>query len=269
MIGVTPLIWVRGTAKQTDGVTTTTNSSFDSVTNITTLQAKQLLSGGINLSQLTGNSADQGIGVYAFGRDEDAGQRVTTFAEAGFYNNPTQYLPVSYNPLNTHTISGITLSVSSTIPSSGSRSGVITGYLPSPKAIVDGILWDYGHGGYSSANTQVTDVSRTVLSSLNSFFIGYSSIDNASVIANGAVALSWNGVPYSVANVQQGKYTFWSYSHLLWRNGLSAVAQNALALLATQIRDVDAAQGGVLVGSLAVERSAEGEPVTFGNSYAP
>ncbi len=77
--------------------------------------------------------------------------------------------------------------------------------------------------------------------------------------SNGA-SLRWNGVPYTPDNVRTGAYTFWSYQLLYYRNGY---AQSAIAeQIATQIRDVDAATAGILVGTMQVERTVEGGDVT-------
>ena len=249
VVGVTPLVFVRGNATTNDGTTTATNSAFASITNITSLQAVNLLNGGLPLSQFTGNVSDQSIAVYAIGRDEDAGQRVTTFDEVGF---GAQSTPVQYTP----TIG------------TGTLSGVITALNPAPAATVDGTLYPVGHGGYSSATTQAADLSRALTPGLGSFLISYFSTDNAaSVTGAPGNYLSYNGVPFSVAAVQQGQYTFWSYSHVLYRPTLGGVALAAVTNLAKQLHDSDAAQGGILLSTLAVGRQVEGGPVTFGNPY--
>ncbi len=250
VVGVVPFEWVRGNASTFDG-TTTASSNFANVTNITTLQAHNLLNGGLPLSQFTNNAADQNTGVFVFGRDEDSGTRLVSFAEPGFgiQSTPLQYAPTF---------------------GTGTLAAVITALNPFPANTVNSITYSAGHSGYASGGTMAGDLAKPTLPSLASFVIGYLGIsDAATAIAAGGVALSYNGVPFSNSAVQQGQYTFWAYEHLMYRTTFSGVAKDAADAIAKQIHDTDAAQVGVVLSTMAVGRQFEGGDVTFvgvGNS---
>jgi len=250
VVGVVPFEWVRGNSNTFDG-TTTASSNFANVANITTQQAIDLLNGGLPLSQFTSNAADDAAGVFVFGRDEDSGTRLDTFAETGFgiQSTPDQYQPTV---------------------GTGTLAGVITALNPWPSNAVNSITYSAGHSGYNSGGTLAGDLGRLTTPSLASFVIGYLGTgDAATAIAAGGVALTYNGVTYSPTAVQQGQYTFWSYEHLMYLNTYSGVGKDAALALAAQIHSVDAAQAGVLLSTMTVGRGVEGGPVTFvglGNS---
>ncbi len=248
VVGVIPFEWVRGSAITNDG-TTTASSNFSGVTNMTELNAVNLLNGGLPLSQFTGNVSDQGIGVEVLGRDEDSGTRLVSFAEPGFgpQSTPTQYQPTI---------------------GTGTLSGVITALNPWPVNTVNGLTYGLGHSGYSSGGTLATDVARQVTPGLSTFVIAYlGRSDAGTAVGLGATALTYNGVADSNATIQQGQYTFWSYEHVLYKSTLSGVAKDAADLMAKQTHDTDAAQAGVLLSTMAVGRQVEGGPVTFGSPY--
>ena len=64
--------------------------------------------------------------------------------------------------------------------------------------------------------------------------------DSTSAIAGGASELAWNGVSYSDSAIQEGKYTFWAYEQLDYRNNYGTVDANGKKvadLLANQIKN--------------------------------
>jgi hypothetical protein len=88
--------------------------------------------------------------------------------------------------------------------------------------------------------------------------LGYAGLSDAVNVNGGNNELMYNGVPYSAANVQQGRYTFWSYEHLMYRNTLAPASITVAQLIAQQILTQDATVSGVLVGSMQVSRRVEG-----------
>ncbi len=67
------------------------------------------------------------------------------------------------------------------------------------------------------------------------------------------MALKYNGVSFSVANIQNGSYTAWVYNRIIRRPGTPATTvgtliKNFADTLRTRIKTVDAAQGqGILI----------------------
>ena len=104
---------------------------------------------------------------------------------------------------------------------------------------------------------------------IGGFVISYLGVFDAMyAVAEGATTLSYNGVPYSVAAVQNGQYTFWSYEHFLTSPQLTALGPGdnhnvvATALATTIATDYAAVfPAGILLSGMLVARSAEGAPV--------
>jgi hypothetical protein len=219
------------------------NAAAAGISNMTPLQAQALLAAGIMpLSQLDGNSANQGIIAYVTGRDPDSGTRVTTFAETAFgvFTPPVQYEMLGTSGTN----------------------GSVTSIRPWPAATVLGIPYPEGQSGYASGGTMAGWMNTPN----PDVFLGYMSTDDAAKLPANQ-RLTWNGVPYSADAIRQGLYTFWSYEHLLWRTSLSGSKLTFLTQLTTRLHDVDAALSGVLLSTMAVGRSVEGGAVTFGSPY--
>lgn len=232
VVGVVPFQWVRNVG------------SPSTMANISTLFAHILLgTGQVPLSEMTGLNADESVLVTALGRDEDSGTRLDAFAESGFgiFGAPFQYQP---------TIAG----------------GVVTAVAPWPVNTVNGTTYPVGHSGYSSGGTLATAMGATgSLAASGGWFVTYLSTgDAASAVALGAATMTYNGVAYSLAAVQEGQYTFWSYEHLMYRSSLAGSQKTVADQIATKIHDADAA---VLLGGMQVGRTVEGGDVTFGSPY--
>ena len=165
--------------------------------------------GSVPLAFYTGLTADQatlagatGV-VYATGRDPDSGTRVQTLAESGYgvFNNVNQWKP---------TVSGSTITALALYPIQ-TINGVSTGVV--------------GNSGESSGSTLRTYLTKTLTSSAYqngetgpSYMITYLGVsDFNQVSGSGAVALNWNGVPFSQTAIMNGQYTFWGYEHIMWR----------------------------------------------------
>ena len=194
---------------------------------------------------LTGTAADSTVYVYAMGRDEDSGTRLTTFAESGFgiFGSPIQY--------------------EATI-----TSGAIASIAAYHAQTILGLSYSAGHSGYSSGGTLATTLNTPVAAAardaLNSKFalIAYFGVNDANGVNGGNNNLTYNGVAYSAAAVQEGKYTFWGYEHLMYRATLTGNAKTVADQLATQIKTTDASASGVLLSTMHVSRVTEGAVIT-------
>ena len=256
-VGIAPFEWVIG--RLANGYT----APF---TNITQQQANALITNGyLPIAAFTGSSSQLYQYAILVGRSEDAGARTVPFAEAqnGFGNPPQQYQL---------TFSGSNLTTQADGLVTGGTNATVTGlYLwpaNAPLNQLPSLNWSlYGHSGYnitsdlSNALSAVNPVAAASLAFGNgsdandptaaptgithAYFVGYNGIaDASSLITAGGTALSYNGVPYSVAAVQNGQYTLWSYAHYYYigsgANQLSGVPKQAADDLADKVYTTDA-----------------------------
>ena len=200
------------------------------------------------MSQLTGVAGDVSKAVKVFGRDEDSGTRLVTFAEPGF---GVQSTPLQWEPtLGTSSLASVIVSVHA---------------FPAVSNLL-GFSFSAGHSGFSSGSSLVTALNRQMLTSANTFMIGYAGRSDALNATNGA-SLTYNGVDDNDTNIREGKYTFWGYEHLMYKSSLSGTALTAAEALVTQIHDVDGEVAGPLLSTMKVGRTVEGGAVTFGNPF--
>ena len=126
--------------------------------------------------------------------------------------------------------------------------------------------------GYSSTGTLRTSIVQNSSADIISY-LGYS--DAALIAGTGAgtaTTMSYEGVPFSIANVQSGAYPVWSYEHLLnAANGLSAQQQLVHDALAAAITSPSFQTNSVLTlysasfvdqANMKVSRGADGGPIT-------
>jgi hypothetical protein len=237
-VGIIPFVWTRNVG------------SPNTLTNITALQAQTLLQDGkLPFSMFTGNSSDTKP-VIVIGRNLDSGTRLTCFAECG-YGATT--MPIQYK-----------------INASGSAIAT-NGIVFYPAETIQGIFCDEGQSGYNSGGNVKDALNLTGSGSYTAadpeftegcWILGYlSTSDAANVTGNGsgAMNLNYNGVPYTLDNVKQGLYTFWSYEYLLYRSSLGGVQK----IVADQIKDnVTSTTATIKLGDMSVQRGAEGARLT-------
>ena len=256
------------------------------VPNITTQLAQNLyLSGTLRLSQFTGDSAHENYTVFPLGFNTDAGQRFSVYSEIGLgtSTNVTVWQP--------------SFSTAQTASGSLLYGGVVGSQQPWPVDSSNSIYLpvdQIGNGGYptgaalgpiltatlSTAAYQANgnDSAGSAAPAVGGFYIGYvtpsdgsSLITNASIpTANQGIALKYNGVPYSAANVKNGSYTAWVYNRIIRRPGSPADPSSAASTvrdfanaLRDQILNTDAiAGGGILIdSSFRVDRYTDGGAV--------
>lgn len=255
--------------------------------NITTQQAQLLYTvGSLSLAQFTGNfAADVNKTVWALGRNTDAGQRFAAYSEIGLGKTAVVKVWKPIYGAAATTASGITYGgtiashdlwpaetfsgISSPLGSGGHTSGAILAqYLTvtlGPDAY-KGKYFDLGTGTFQFTYPSATE----------GYYIGYTTPGDAAnrvlggnnvvPLANRGVALSYNGVPLTNANVQNGKYTAWLYNRILRpQGGVVGTLQATFAeALRVQIKNVDAPSGGGIFddGNFKVKRTTDGGFVT-------
>lgn len=196
------------------------------LTNITAQNARDLFANGkMALSLFTGAVADETFTVYAAGRDIDSGVRIIAFAETGL---GALSVVKQYEPLK-----------------GGVRATTAGGaldappYVLEPAATIDGISEPIGDGGYSSGGDLANGISNTTSSSTS--FVTYLALSDATTaVTNGSHALSYNGTPYSITAVQEGRYSFWGYEHLYYRDTITTTLKAVADKLALQLFNTDA-----------------------------
>jgi hypothetical protein len=226
------------------------------LTNMTPLLAQALwANGSLPLSMWTGNTNDATNIVFATGRDPDSGSRKITFLETGVQNFVTGVTPTTvlqYQPTNA---SGVVNRANPT---------AITGQQPWPVDTVDGVTFAKGDAGYSSGGDLAQAMKTTSTPQIN--YVTYLGLaDSTTAITGGATALTWNGVGYSDAAIQNGQYTFWGFEQLGYLPTYGTTDANGKLVadsLAQEIITVDAALAGELLSTMNVTRTQEGGPVT-------
>jgi len=230
LVGVVPFQWVAGNIA----------SAGDIPTNMSQQNARSLISSGfLAESQFTGTNTAADIANYFYltGRNEDSGTRIGAYMEGqfGVTAAPQQF---------SVTITGTT---------------VTNAFLVAANSALNtepAISWaPAGHSGYASGGNVATaldgletvtpysfsDGSQALGNTGASYFIGYLGVtDAATAVAGGAHALTYAGVPFTVANVQNGSYTFWTYEHVYRLSTLSGTALSAANAIADNVFLTDA-----------------------------
>lgn len=183
--------------------------------------------GELPLSMFTGIAADAGRTVYATGRDEFSGTRITTLAETG--------------------------------------AGVFAGvnqYQATPANNVISSLTFVGNNGYSSGSGVSTMLGGTFA---DGDIIGYlGASDWGTAVSGGATELAYNGVLLGTAanyedKIRNGQYSFWGYLHQS-----SMTLTGTTADFYDDLRDgllASPGNGLVLISSMNVERAADGAAI--------
>ena len=249
VVGVIPFEWVLGTYPSGTG-------DIALFTNVTSELAVAALNSVASLYQVTGNTADEQTAIQVFGRDSDAGTRFETFAECGFgpFGSPVQYEPLPFGGTS------------------------YTALVPWVGQFTDGTSYAVGTQGYSSGSGVAGALNATgMLTAANpdsdygttgAVMIGYlgiSDAESATPPKGTGTALSYNGVAYSAAAVEQGLYPLWSYVHVYYRSAYKGTAGgNVVDLIAAQIHNVaaDTTDSGILLSAMQVSRGFEGGPIT-------
>ena len=185
-VGVITFEWVRNKGKFTGA-------------NVTDNMIRSALSAFCPLAVFTGNAADTDSYVYASGRDDQSGTRVNALGTCGF---------------------GIF-----TIPSQIEMNNA---------GVMQQINGDYaGDFGFTSGGTlgktmgaDTTSATDEVNGGNGYSVIAYLGVGDAdTAVGAGATVLTYNGVPFSPANVIEGTYTFWGNEYIYQANNVVASSE--------------------------------------------
>jgi hypothetical protein len=219
-----------------------------SLTNITTNLARQLFTSyyGVPLAFFSASVSDTTTIVYPVGRDIGSGSRYIMDAETGIGTAKDDTV-IQFTPTY----------------SSGTLSNIVDN--PSAGGTINDISFNEGDGGYPSTSAIEAALNNTSIPSIG-YIIGYLSDSDANSSSNHGVNLSWNGVPYSVAGIQLGQYTFWSYLHVYYNNtnnylqNLSPIAVTFANYLASDLASDSGltSLGAIFSSTLKVSRQNDG-----------
>ena len=180
------------------------NSLF---TDITSANSQNLAAGGELLAVYTGNPADVNNFVYLAGRDNNSGTRVNTFDITGWGSK--------------HVCAQIEMGQVGSTPANGQMIE-----FGSPLAY-------QGNGGQSSGGTLAKSFGDTTSSvdqvngGTGFIAVAYLGLSDAATAENStynAVQLTYNGVPETVANVENGLYALWGNEYTEIRAGAPTIA---------------------------------------------
>ena len=198
----------------------------------------QLLSTGLApLSMLSGSSSDRHVEIFATGRNPDSGTRITTFAD-GLYG--INKVVKQYHP----TISG----------------GAVTSHALYPVETIFGLLstGSVGNSGeatggnlraFLQATLPTSGLTNEAAGTTAAYYMTYLGISDAAAVEGnsgnltGAVEMSYKGAVYSTTAIQDGRYTFWSYEHIIDRGDLDVGAAGDGAALNIENSVVATIQG--------------------------
>ncbi len=258
----------------------------ESAANITT-QLAQLLytTGSVTLAQFTGDfTNDENKIVYAIGRNTDAGQRFSAYAEIGLGTTTTVrvWFPsitgqtttsgITYGGVaNSHELWPVNQHVGS-FPVPLGSGGYNAGAL-----LADKLTLTLAPDAYKNKyfDDELGESAFQYPNATAGYYVGYltpGDANNRVLGANGVVppehrgvALKYNGVELTDDNVRHGKYTAWLYNRIIKpQSGLTGLKLTFANALRDQIKNVDAPSGGGLFDdeTFKVFRSTDGGLVT-------
>ena len=153
--------------------------------------------------------------MYATGRDPDSGTRITALAETGFgvANTTTQWKPT---PNGSGTITSmvqypgnVTINAFPYTTGGGESSGgSLRAYLTN--SLGAGALQE----GESGPSYLVTYLGISDYRAVATGAIADTGLNGTDATGRPAVALNYNGVPFSIAGTENGSYTFWGYEYI-------------------------------------------------------
>jgi len=228
-VGIVPFLWIKNA--QTNATLTTAPADWARLNNVTDPAIRVALNGGAPLALFTGNSADTNW-VYVAGRDDQSGTRVNTLLDCqyGLVNQPSQ---IEINTANgAANIQGGVLLSAAGANNGGQNSGgtlatsmTIVGSTTNGDAVYFAASGTQNSGFYAIAYVGLYDADVSL------------GIQGAVAAPGGnAVALSYNGVAETAANIENGTYSFWGNEWIYQsKNNLSTGGSTVYGLLKTAI----------------------------------
>lgn len=199
---------------------------------------------GLAMSQFTGKAADQTTKVWSIGRGPNSGMRMAVSDDV--LSGSWSGINVNYQP----TIS----------------SGAVISQVPWPATAQLGASTTIlGDGGFAT-NAEVVNALQATTSAINGYYLTYLPVREADAAINGgAKELTYNGVPYSLDAVKEGRYSLWSHKHIIHRTTLPSGLVSTVSLLRTAIRAVSPLRPTSVTGypaTMYVNRFYEGSIIT-------
>ncbi len=196
------------------------------VNNMTHQLAQQFLAtGDLPIGQFTGDLT-QTQDIFLVGRNKLSGTRITTQADCGYGGNADAQL---------WQLDGAGGTVGTTFVQS-------TGFTS---------------GGNAAAVLKVATAANPSLS--------YLGISDGIGVNGGANLLTFNGVPFTVSNVWNGNYSFWSYEHTFLKPGIGAnpkkFVTDPAGLKAALDSILQTSTGNTALSKMKVARNADGGPI--------
>ena len=249
VVGIVPFVWCKNNGSLAD-------PHWANFTNVTDSALRTVLFGPVPLAVFTGSTNDWDAAhhtppVYAVGRNDDSGTRLGAFADCGFgiFTQPKQFDITS--------VGGVAkIAIDTQVDGTGA---------PAPA----------GSQGYASGGNVATAMSiagsangtsTNTLGGTNWYALCYVGIpDSGSVVSGGGAILTYNGVAYTPANVQNGSYTFWGYEHVMGVEGISGDALTVYNDIANKLLtgNFETASGaGFEVSTMNVSRATDGSDPT-------
>jgi hypothetical protein len=216
-----------------------TKARVDLLTNMTPLlaQAQWTGFGTLPLSAYTGVASDASITIHATGRDFDSGTRTQAFAESGI--GSTNISIQQYD------------------------AGAAVEPSLYPAQVLNGISFEEGQSGENGGGTLVSNT-KMGKPGLTQVYVSYAGTSDAAkmVSPGGGRTLSYNGVPYSVAAVQNGQYSFWGYVRMYYRSSLTNPGNATKLAAVNSIGDYIRSTYAITLTGLNVSRDNDGGVIT-------
>ena len=202
--------------------------------NVSSSQIRQALGGFCPRSVFSGVAGQTGDFVYVSGRTKDSGTRCNALGDSGY--------------------------------------GV---FKPVTQIIMDnsGNMTSAGDVGFTSGGTLAKTMGSDTTAKADTwnFVTGYSAIaylgfNDAKTALNltptHATELTYNGVPWSVANIEEGTYTYWGNEYIYTSNIAGTEAQSVFSLMAGAIPNNLDGQNAIPLGSMhCTKNNPETDPV--------
>jgi len=273
-------------------ISSANSSGVAPISNINSNELDQIIVGGGRLSMFTGSSADNTLGVYAYGRNADSGTRISCLGESyrGITNRPGLHLLPTFTPAGSATVVG----------AGGSPGNVVSQIARWPTDTVLGVSYGKGQSGYTSGGDLADALlcpgpTTATVAALDAAFIpragwmiGYLGRSDASRACartfgvNTAKRLTfngeqdWNGLGsannedgsptggFLDAAVQEGHYQGWEFEHFFRRASASSDHITVLNALASSIQGASAPSGSIKLDStFHVTKTVEGGAVSY------
>lgn len=213
--------------------------SAANLTGVTDQNVRSALAGGAKLAEFTGNPTDTNW-VYITGRDHFSGTRVNSLGDTGYgiFTAPYQLQVNLDGSMKVQTDGNVLEDIGY---SSGGSVATQMGYSLSQATAVD-IANGNGAQPYN--------------------VVAYMGIGDATTAEGlGATPLTYNGVAYSVAAVQQGQYNFWGNEYIYSKNNASSQATTVYTKLAAST-GISGHADGVTTISLSSMRAVRNGPTS-------